>query len=119
LAFFGQQYLEMAAATDLSAQQAAYQQARQRSQASAAALLNEDTAADAVVIVPATSAAWAIDHVKADQYSLGSASAAAISGYPSLTIPAGFDGKLSFGVSIIGQPYHEPLLLGLGQQLQQ
>lgn len=119
LAFFGQQYLEMAAATDLSAQQAAYQQARQRSQAGAAALLNEDTAADAVVIVPATSAAWAIDHVKGDQYSFGSASAAAISGYPSLTIPAGFDGKLPLGISIIGQPYAEPLLLGLGQQLQQ
>jgi amidase len=119
LAFFGQQYLELAAATDLTAQQAAYQQARQRSQAAAAALLNENTAADAVVIVPATSAAWAIDHVKGDQYSFGSASAAAISGYPSLTIPAGFDGKLPLGISIVGQPYHEPLLLSLGQQLQQ
>jgi len=119
LAFYGQQYLEMAAATDLNKQQAAYQKARRDSQAAAQALLNEDTGADAVVIVPATSAAWAIDHVKGDQYSFGSASAAAISGYPSLTIPAGFDGKLPLGISIIGQPYQEPLLLGLGAKLEQ
>lgn len=119
LAFYGQQYLELANSTDLLKQQAAYQKARRDSQAAAAALLNQDTSADSVVIVPATSAAWAIDHVKGDQYSFGSASAAAIAGYPSLTIPAGFAGKLPLGISIIGQPYHEPLLLGLGVKLEQ
>jgi len=119
LAFFGQQYLEQAEAIDLEKQQAAYQQARQRSQQRAAALLDEDLINDALVIVPATGPAWAIDHVKGDQYNFGSASAAAISGYPSLTLPAGFDGHLPLGVSIIGKPWQEARMIGLAHALEQ
>ncbi len=119
LAFFGQQYLEQAAAIDLEKQKAAYQQARQRSQQAAAALLDEDLEDGALVIVPATGPAWAIDHVKGDQYNFGSASAAAISGYPSLTLPAGFDGHLPLGVSIIGKPWQEARIIGLAQALEQ
>ena len=119
LAFFGQQYLEQAEAIDLQKQKAAYQQARQRSQQLAAALLDEDLINDALVIVPATGPAWAIDHVKGDQYNFGSASAAAISGYPSLTLPAGFDGHLPLGVSIIGKPWQEARIIGLAHALEQ
>ncbi|WP_051685742.1 amidase [Rheinheimera texasensis] len=119
LAFFGQQYLEQAQATDLEKQKAAYQQARQRSQQQAAALLDEDLVDGALVIVPATGPAWAIDHVKGDQYNFGSASAAAISGYPSLTLPAGFDGHLPLGVSIIGKPWQEARIIGLAHALEQ
>ena len=119
LAFFGQQYLEQAAAIDLAKQKAAYQQARQRSQQQAAALLDEDLVNDTLLIVPATGPAWAIDHVKGDQYNFGSASAAAISGYPSLTLPAGFDGHLPLGVSIIGKPWQEARLIGLAHALEQ
>lgn len=119
LAFFGQQYLEQAEAIDLEKQKTAYQQARQRSQQLAAALLDEDLSNDALVIVPATGPAWAIDHVKGDQYNFGSASAAAISGYPSLTLPAGFDGHLPLGVSIIGKPWQEARMIGLAHALEQ
>ncbi|MDZ7869799.1 MAG: amidase [Rheinheimera sp.] len=119
LAFFGQQYLEQAAATDLEKQKAAYLLARQRSQQMAAALLDEDLVNGALVIVPATGPAWAIDHVKGDQYNFGSASAAAISGYPSLTLPAGFDGHLPLGVSIIGKPWQEARMIGLAHALEQ
>ena len=119
LAFFGQQYLEQAEAIDLEKQKAAYQQARQRSQQQAAALLDQDLINDALVIVPATGPAWAIDHVKGDQYNFGSASAAAISGYPSLTLPAGFDGHLPLGVSIIGKPWQEARIIGLAHALEQ
>lgn len=119
LAFFGQQYLEQAQATDLEKLKAAYQQARQRSQQQAAALLDEDLVDGALVIVPATGPAWAIDHVKGDQYNFGSASAAAISGYPSLTLPAGFDGHLPLGVSIIGKPWQEARIIGLAHALEQ
>lgn len=119
LAFFGQQYLEQAQATDLEKQKAAYQQARQRSQQQAAALLDEDLVDGALVIVPATGPAWAIDHVKGDQYNFGSASAAAISGYPSLTLPAGFDGHLPLGISIIGKPWQEARIIGLAHALEQ
>ena len=119
LAFFGQQYLEQAQATDLEKQKATYQQARQRSAQQAAALLDEDLVDGALVIVPATGPAWAIDHVKGDQYNFGSASAAAISGYPSLTLPAGFDGHLPLGVSIIGKPWQEARIIGLAHALEQ
>lgn len=119
LAFFGQQYLEQAQATDLEKQKAAYQQARQRSQQQAAALLDEDLVDGALVIVPATGPAWAIDHVKGDQYNFGSASAAAISGYPSLTLPAGYDGHLPLGVSIIGKPWQEARIISLAHALEQ
>lgn len=119
LAFFGQQYLEQAAATDLEKQKAAYLLARQRSQQMAAALLDEDLVDGTLVIVPATGPAWAIDHVKGDQYNFGSASAAAISGYPSLTLPAGFDGHLPLGVSIIGKPWQEARMIGLAHALEQ
>ncbi len=119
LAFFGQQYLEQAQATDLEKQKAAYQQARQRSQQQAAALLDEDLVDGALVIVPATGPAWAIDHVKGDQYNFGSASAAEISGYPSLTLPAGYDGHLPLGVSIIGKPWQEARIIGLAHALEQ
>ncbi|WP_348733268.1 amidase [Rheinheimera texasensis] len=119
LAFFGQQYLEQAQAIDLVKQQADYQQARQRSAQQAAALLDEDLVDGALVIVPATGPAWAIDHIKGDQYNFGSASAAAISGYPSLTLPAGFDGHLPLGVSIIGKPWQEARIIGLAHALEQ
>lgn len=119
LAFFGQQYLEQAQAIDLDKQKADYQQARQNSQRQAAALLDEDLINGAVVIVPATGPAWAIDHVKGDQYNFGSASAAAISGYPSLTLPAGYDGHLPLGISIIGKPWQEAQLIGLAHALEQ
>ncbi len=119
LAFFGQQYLEQAEAIDLDKQKAGYQQARQRSQQQAAALLDEDLVNDTLLIVPATGPAWAIDHVKGDHYNFGSASAAAISGYPSLTLPAGFDGHLPLGVSIIGKPWQEARIIGLAHALEQ
>lgn len=119
LGFFGQQYLERADAVDLRRQKSAYLQARQRSSQRAAALLDEDLVNDAVLIVPATGPAWAIDHVKGDQYSFGSASAAAIAGYPSLTLPAGFDGHLPLGVSLVGRPWQEAKLIGLAHALEQ
>lgn len=118
LAFFGQQYLEQAQATDLVKQKAAYQQARQRSQQAAAALLDEDLQNGTVLIVPATGPAWPIDHIKGDQYNFGTASAAAISGYPSLTLPSGHDGPLPLGISLIGKPWQEADLIGLAHALE-
>ena len=118
LAFFGQQYLQQAAALDLKAQQQAYQLARQRSQQAAAALLAADVGENALVIVPTTGPAWAIDHHKGDAYNFGSSSAAAIAGYPSLSLPAGFDGPLPLGISIIAGPYAEPQLLGFAHWLE-
>jgi Asp-tRNA(Asn)/Glu-tRNA(Gln) amidotransferase A subunit family amidase len=74
--------------------------------------------ADAILL-PATSAAWAIDHVKGDDYSFGTATAAAVSGYPSVTLPAGMDGLLPLGLSIVGRQWSEPQLIQLAALLEQ
>lgn len=121
LAFYGQQYLQQANAIDLVANAATYQQALANSKKLATAMLDQylvQAGADAVLL-PATSAAWLIDHVKGDDYSFGSSTAAAVSGYPSVTIPAGMDGVLPLGLSIVGAKWSEPALLGLAAILEQ
>jgi amidase len=121
LAFYGQEYLQLADKVDLAGENAAYQSALANSKKLAAAALDQYlVAANAdAVLLPATTAAWAIDHVKGDDYSFGSSTAAAVSGYPSITIPGGFDGALPLGLSIVGAKWSEPKLLGLAVLLEQ
>jgi len=121
LAFYGQHYLEQANNIDLTQDAKAYQQALANSQKLAAAMLDQylvDGGADAILL-PATSAAWPIDHVKGDDYSFGTATAAAVSGYPSVTIPAGMDGLLPLGLSMVGSKWSEPKLIRLATLLEQ
>lgn len=121
LAFYGQQYLEQANNIDLTQDAKAYQLALANSKKLASAMLDQylvDAGADAILL-PATTAAWAIDHVKGDDYSFGSSTAAAVSGYPAVTIPAGMDGVLPLGLSIVGAKWSEPKLIGLATLLEQ
>lgn len=118
LAFYGQQYLEQAQAIDLQKDRQRYLKARALSLQAAQSLLNRYTGKGQVIIAPTAGPAWPIDHVKGDQFNFESASPAAIAGYPALTLPAGFDGALPLGVSLIGAPWQEPQLLGLAKQLQ-
>lgn len=119
LAFYGQQYLEKAQVIDLEKDKAHYQQARAHSKQAAMQLLDADLRQGQVIIAPTAGPAWAIDHVKGDQFNFETASAAAIAGYPAMTIPAGFDNALPLGISLIGQPWSEPQLIGLAKQLQE
>lgn len=118
LAFYGQQYLEQAQAIDLQKDRQHYQQARALSLTAAQNLLDSYTSKGQVIIAPTAGPAWPIDHVKGDQFNFESASPAAIAGYPALTLPAGFDGELPLGISLIGAPWQEPQLLGLAKKLQ-
>ncbi|MDJ0905167.1 MAG: amidase [Woeseiaceae bacterium] len=54
------------------------------------------------LIAPTNSPAWPTDHVNGDSYHVGSSSLAAISGYPNVTVPAGFVGGLPVGLSFMG-----------------
>ncbi|MFN6971008.1 MAG: amidase [Rheinheimera sp.] len=121
LAFYGQQYLEQANQIDLVADAKTYQQALANSKQIASAMLDQyliKSQADAILL-PATAAAWPIDHVKGDDYSFGTSTAAAVSGYPSVTIPAGMDGLLPLGLSIVGSNWSEPKLIQLAAMLEQ
>jgi len=57
--------------------------------------------------------------VNGDQFNFGTSTAAAVSGYPSVTIPAGMDGNLPLGLSLVGVPWSEATLLGLATMLEQ
>jgi amidase len=47
------------------------------------------------------------------EFFVGSSTAAAVSGYPDITVPAGHDAGLPLGITFIGRRWSEPKLLGL------
>ena len=55
--------------------------------------------------------AWQTDLVHGDRYELGSSSPAAISGYPSITVPMGNIKGLPVGISFFGKAWSEPILI--------
>jgi amidase len=65
------------------------------------------------VVAPSGSPAWLIDHVLGDHYVGGNTSPAAISGYPSITVPMGTISGLPVGVSFTGPAWSEDRLIGL------
>ena len=65
------------------------------------------------VIAPTNSPAWRTTLGQGDDFVLGSSSPSAISGYPSVTVPAGYSGPLPVGVSFIGGRWSESRLLSL------
>jgi amidase len=63
--------------------------------------------------------AWTIDVINGDHFGMGSSSPAAQSGYPNITVPAGFVGELPVGVSFFAGRYQEPLLIGIAYDFEQ
>jgi amidase len=66
------------------------------------------------VIAPTTGPAWVTDPIAGDRFVGGCSSAAAIAGYPHLTVPAGFAHGLPIGLSLFGGAYQDAALLGIG-----
>ncbi len=71
------------------------------------------------LVAPTGGPAWLTDYVTGDHYSGGSSPAAAVAGYPSLTVPGGHVCGLPVGVSFIGGAYAEPKLLRLAYAFEQ
>ncbi len=71
------------------------------------------------VIAPTNSPAWTSDLVNGDHFLVGSSSPSAISGFPSVTVPAGYSHGLPVGVSLIGTKWAEPRLIGLAYAWEQ
>jgi amidase len=65
--------------------------------------------------------AWVTDPVNGDDFSMfvSSSSAAAISGYASITVPAGHVGPLPIGLSFFGRAWDEPKLIALAYAFEQ
>ena len=71
------------------------------------------------LIAPSNGPAWMIDHVNGDNFGVGSSSWAAISGYPSITVPAGFTSGLPLGISFISKPWNEKQLIEIAYAFEQ
>jgi amidase len=71
------------------------------------------------LIAPTNGPAWMIDHINGDSFGIGSSSLAAISGYPSITVPAGFVSGLPIGLSFIGKAWNEKQLIEIAYAFEQ
>lgn len=71
------------------------------------------------VMAPTTGPAHVTDFVYGDRDTGGSSSPAAMAGYPSITLPAGFVQELPVGISFFGRAWSEALLLRLAYAFEQ
>jgi amidase len=71
------------------------------------------------IIAPTGGPSWTTDLINGDHFSGGSSSPAAVAGYPSITVPAGFIHGLPVGISYIGAAYTEPTLIKLAYAFEQ
>lgn len=121
LAYYNQQYLEMAQAKEdltSTAYQEALAEMLRLSQQEGLDKVMEENKLDAI-IAPTGSPAWTTDWINGDHFQLGSSSPAARAGYPNITVPMGFVGELPVGMSIFGQAWTEPLLLEIAYAFEQ
>ncbi len=71
------------------------------------------------ILAPTTGPAHATDLLYGDRDTGGSTTPAAVAGYPSITVPAGFVADLPVGLSFFGRAWSEPKLLKLAYAFEQ
>jgi amidase len=71
------------------------------------------------LIAPTESPAWVTDLVTGDHFLCSSSTAAAVAGYPHITVPAGFVFGLPVGLSFFGRAWSEPVLIRLAFAFEQ
>ncbi len=73
------------------------------------------------IVAPSNAPTWMIDWVNGDCGSnyISSSSLAAVAGYPSITVPAGFIRELPIGISFFGRPYSEHVLIRIAYAFEQ
>ena len=71
------------------------------------------------IVAPSGGMAWFIDWVNGDSSSGGSSSAAAVAGYPNITVPLGFVWGLPIGISFFAGAFQEPTLIKIAYAFEQ
>ena len=71
------------------------------------------------LILPTGTPAWKTDLVNGDLYLGGNSSWAAISGYPSISLPMGMIDGLPVGISFFGRAWSEPVLIEMAYAFEQ
>jgi amidase len=119
LSRFGQEIFEEADATSGLLDDPLYVSMRRSATSLARSALSvlSDTC-DAVVSLTA-GPAWLTDYVLGDRPGIGTSSPAAVAGYPSITVPAGYVSDLPVGVTFTGPRWSEPRLLALAYAFEQ
>ncbi|MDQ2180460.1 amidase [Marinifilum sp. D714] len=71
------------------------------------------------LMAPTNGPAWNIDLVNGDHFGGGSSQPAAVSGYPNITVPAGFVHSLPIGLSFFAEAFSEEKLIQLAYSYEQ
>ncbi len=71
------------------------------------------------LVGPTGGPAWLTDLVDGDHFGGGSSGAAAVAGYPNVTVPAGFVFGMPMGISFFGRAWSEPVLIRLAYAFEQ
>ena len=71
------------------------------------------------LLAPTNGPAWKTDHVNGDSFHVSSSSYAAVSGYPNITVPAGFVRGLPIGLSFIGTLHADKALIEIAYAFEQ
>jgi amidase len=114
LKWFGQEIFEEAEKTkglDEPEYKQVLAKVKELSQKGIEKLMN-DNQLDAL-IAPTNGPAWTIDLVNGDHFGGGSSEPAAISGYPNISVPAGYLNGLPVGISFFGRAWSEGTLIKL------
>ncbi len=71
------------------------------------------------IVAPTGGPAWLTDLINGDHQAGGSSNAAAVAGYPNISVPAGFISGLPVGISFFGRAWSEPTLIKLAYSFEQ
>ncbi|MBZ5588837.1 MAG: amidase [Acidobacteriia bacterium] len=71
------------------------------------------------IVAPTGSPPWTIDLIDGDHFLGASSTPAAVSGYPSITVPVGYAFGLPLGLTFIGRPWSEGTLIRLAYSFEQ
>jgi amidase len=71
------------------------------------------------IIAPTAGPTWITDLVDGDHVVGGSSNAAAVAGYPDITVPAGYIFGLPVGISFFGRAWSEPMLIKIAFAFEQ
>jgi amidase len=71
------------------------------------------------IFAPTGAPPWTTDLVNGDHFLTSDSSPAAIAGFPHITVPAGYAGRLPVGISFMGPAWTEPKMLAYGYSFEQ
>jgi amidase len=119
--YFGQELFTQAQALgdlDSDVYQKALATCRKKARDEGLARVLREQRLDAIV-APTGGTAWLTDFINGDSAGDGFSTPAAVTGFPHLTVPAGFVRGLPVGVSFVGAAWSEARLLALGYAFEQ